>query len=212
MAGVTFGNVKGGATFDKLNQYEFKMGDNVVRLFGKILPRYLYWIKGDNNKTIPFECLAFNRDTEEFDNSEVDHIKEYFPDLKCKWGYSMLCIDNGEVKIFNFKKKLFDQIRANVGDLGDPTDPEDGWNLFFSKQKTGPLPINVEYTLQPVKCLKSKGPLTEEEKKIIEESKSIDELLVRPTPEQQKELLEKIVNGGNDENIDEDTAEELSVE
>lgn len=211
MAGLSFSSVKGSAKKDKAESYKIVDGDNSVRLFGNILPRYVYWIKGTNGKNLPFECLEFNRETESFDKSEKDWVKEFFPDLKCGWSYSMMCLDNGVPKIFNFKKKLFDQIMANVADLGDPTDPENGWVLKFQKKKTGPLPINVEYTLQTVKCLNSKGPLSDEEREAIANAKTIEELLPRATPAAQKELLEKLLNGEED-NIDESVEEELNVQ
>lgn len=212
MAGLGFGSVKGSAKKEKVDSYKYVDGDNSVRLFGNILPRYVYWIKGTNGKNLPFECLEFNRTTEEFDKAEKDWVKEYFPDLKCGWSYSMMCLDNqNRPQVFNFKKKLFDQIMANIDDLGDPTDPENGWLLKFSKKKTGPLPINVEYTLQTVKCLNSKGPLSDEELAAIEASKPIEEILTRATPAQQKELLEKIVKGEED-TIDESVEEELNVQ
>lgn len=211
MAGLGFGSVKGSAAKSKADSYKFVDGDNSVRLFGNILARYVYWIKGTNGKNLPFECLEFNRETETFDKSEKDYVKEFYPDLKCGWSYSMMCLDGTTPKIFNFKKKLFDQIMANIEDLGDPTDPENGWVLKFSKKKTGPLPINVEYTLQTMKCAKSKGPLTDAEREAIETSKTIEELLPRATPAAQKELLEKLQKG-DDETIDESVAEELSAQ
>lgn len=211
MAGLSFGSVKGSAAKSKADSYKIVDGDNSIRLFGNILARYVYWIKGTNNKNLPFECLEFNRETETFDRAEKDWVKEFFPDLKCGWSYSMMCLDKGVPKIFNFKKKLFDQIMANIEDLGDPTDPENGWDLKFQKKKTGPLPINVEYTLQVMKCANSKRPLTDEEKEAISTSKSIEELLPRATPAAQKELLEKLQKGDED-TIDESVEEELSVQ
>lgn len=211
MAGLSFGSVKGSAKKEKADSYKIVDGDNSVRLFGNILARYVYWIKGTNGKNLPFECLEFNRETETFDKSEKDWVKEFYPDLKCGWSYSMMCLDNGVPKIFNFKKKLFDQIMANIEDLGDPTDPENGWDLKFQKKKTGPLPINVEYTLQVMKCANSKRPLTDAEKEAIASSKTIEELLPRATPAAQKELLEKLMKGEED-TIDESVEEELNVE
>ena len=211
MAGLSFGSVKGSAKKEKADSYKIVDGDNSVRLFGNILARYVYWIKGTNGKNLPFECLEFNRETETFDKSEKDWVKEFFPDLKCGWSYSMMCLDNGVPKIFNFKKKLFDQIMANIEDLGDPTDPDNGWDLKFQKKKTGPLPINVEYTLQVMKCANSKRPLTDAEKEAIATSKTIEELLPRATPAAQKELLEKLQKGEED-TIDESVEEELNVE
>jgi hypothetical protein len=209
MAGLGFGTVKGSAKKEKTEQYKMVDGDNSVRLFGNILPRYVYWLKGTNGKHLPFECLEFNRETESFDKAEKDWVKEYYPDLKCSWSYSMMCLNsNNQPQVFNFKKKLFEAIMANVEDLGDPTDPENGWLLKFSKKKTGPLPINVEYTLQTVKCLNSKGPLSEEEKAAIEACKPIEELIPRATPAAQKELLDKLMKG-DDDTIDESIEEEL---
>ena len=54
----SFGDVKGAATKTKREQYKYKMGENRIRLVGDLLPRYVYWITGENNKAIPFECLA----------------------------------------------------------------------------------------------------------------------------------------------------------
>ena len=151
-----FNETKGTAQKDRADSYEYKDGENRVRLVGDILARYVYWIKGENNKNLPFECLAFNRENETFDNSETDHVKEFYPDLKCTWAYAMQCIanpgtDNPELRILNLKKKLFKQILDVVEELGDPTDPDNGYDIIFTKQKTGPLPINVEYTLKQLK-------------------------------------------------------------
>lgn len=211
MSGLSFGSVKGSAAKGKAEQYKYVDGDNSIRLFGNILPRYVYWIKGTNGKNLPFECLEFNRATETFDKAEKDYVKEYFPDLKCSWSYSMMGLDSGNKPVvFNFKKKLFDAVMANLDDLGDPTDPNTGWVLKFQKKKTGPMPINVEYTLQTVKCLNSKGPLRPEEQEAISKSKTIEELLVRATPQAQKDLLEKIING-DVETIDDSVEAELNV-
>lgn len=209
MAGLNFGNVKGSAKADKVDSYKIVDGDNSVRLFGNILPRYVYWVKGENGRSLPFECLEFNRETEKFDRAEKDFVKEFFPDLKASWSYSMMCLDNGVPKIFNFKKKLFESIMTNISDLGDPTDPEDGWVLHFNKKKTGPLPINVAYELLVLKCNKSKGPLSDEEREAIAKCKPIGEILPRVTAEQQKEALERLMKGEED-NIDEDVASELT--
>lgn len=85
-----------------------------------------------------------------------------------------------------------EQIRTLAEDLGDPTDPEEGWDICFKRVKTGPLAYNVEYQLQAIKCQKAKGPLTDEQREAIKDLKSMDEVLVRPTADAQKELLERI--------------------
>jgi hypothetical protein len=212
--GLSFGNAKGTAQKDRADSYEYKDGENRIRLVGDLLARYVYWIKGENNKNLPFECLAFNRETETFDNAEVDHVKEFHPDLKCTWAYAIQGIanpgsDNPELKIVNLKKKLLKQIFDAAEDLGDPTDPETGWDVVFKKQKTGPLPINVEYTLQVLRC--KQRPLNEAEQALVAELKSMDDVLPRPTPQAQKDLLTRLQSGST-ENADEEAAEELSAQ
>ena len=121
---IKFNQAQGAAKKEKIDQYTYKNGDNVLRIVGDLLPRYVYWIKGENNKNIPMECLAFDRDTETFNNKEKDHVRDFFPDLKCGWAYAAQCIDpaDGKVKVLNLKKKLMEQIMVAADDLGDPTD------------------------------------------------------------------------------------------
>lgn len=197
---IAFTSTKGKAGSNKVDSFEYKDGENVVRLFGGVLPRYVYWLKGTNGKDIPIECLAFDREKEKFNNLEHDHVPEYFADKKCSWAYSVNCIDvkNGKVVALNLKKKLFEQIISLAGDLeSDPTDPDDGWDVVFKRQKTGPLPFNVEYTLSQIKSKKRK--LTAEEREMIEASKDIDSKFPRPTADEVKANLEKIVAGGSGE-------------
>lgn len=167
----------------------YKMRDNLntVRLFGPIQPRYIYWI---NN--FPIECLSFDREEEKFTNKEKDWVKEFYPDVKCGWAYSINCIDlsDNKVKIFNFKKTLFEQIQNTAEDLGDPTSPTEGWDVVFKKSGSGKL--NTTYSLQALKC--KVRALTEDELALIEKAPSIDEALPRMTPDQVKELLENLAS------------------
>ena len=125
---IAFNKTKGKAQSNKVEAYEYKDGDNTVRLFGGVLPRYIYWLKGQNNKDIPVECLAFDREQERFNNAEVDHVQRFFPDVKCSWSYTVNCIDpkDGKAKVLNLKKKLFEQILTAAESLGDPTDADTG--------------------------------------------------------------------------------------
>jgi hypothetical protein len=125
---ISFKNTKGKAIKNTVEAFEYKDGDNTVRIFGGVLPRYIYWLKGTNGKDIPVECLAFSREEERFNNEEVDHVPRYFPDLKCSWSYAVNCIDpkDGKEKVLLLKKKLFEQIITAAEDLGDPTDPDTG--------------------------------------------------------------------------------------
>lgn len=196
---IAFKNTKGKAVKNTVESYEYKDGDNVVRLFGGVLPRYVYWLKGTNNKDIPVECLAFDREEERFNNKEVDHVQAFFPDAKCSWSYSVNCIDprDGKAKVLNLKKKLFEQILTAAEDLGDPTDPDTGWDIVFKRVKTGPLPFNVEYNLKPLAC--KARPLTDAEREIVAKEKTIDEKYKRPTPDEVLKTLERLQSGGDGE-------------
>lgn len=208
---LTFANSTGEAQKTRGDGYKYKDGKNTVRMVGDLLARYVYWIKGENDKPLPIECLSFDRDAEKFTNVEKDWVKEFYPDLKCGWAYAIQIIDpeDGKVKILNLKKKLMGNIIDLAKDLGvDPTDPETGFDVIFEKKKTGPLPINVEYKLKE-REIKSRA-LTAEEKEAIAELKSMDTVMPRPTAEQQKALLEKL-NLGSTENIDEDVGTEFEV-
>lgn len=201
---ISFNKVKGEAQKSSANSYKYVDGNNKVRLVGGVLPRYVYWIKGENDKNIPLECLSFDRDKEAFVNIEKDHIRDYYPDLKCTWSYMMQCLVDGELKNLNLKKKLWEQIHTAAEDLGDPTDPTTGWDIQFKREKTGPLNYNIEYTLQSLKC--KPRPLTEAELAIVKEMRPIDEVMARPTPDAQKELLDRLAGAAVkvDESIDED--------
>ena len=192
---ISFKTTKGKAQSSKVETYTYKDGENSLRLIGDVLPRYVYWLKGSNNKDIPVECLAFNRDEEKFTNVEKDHVPDFYPDLKCGWSYVINCIDpkDGRVKALNLKKKLFEQIITAAEDLGDPTDPDTGWDVVFKRVKTGSAAFNVEYQLQVLRC--KPRALTEQERELVAAEKSIDEKYPRPTPDQIKALLERISAG-----------------
>jgi hypothetical protein len=187
----TFGNTKGAAQKSKFPTYQYKDGEQKLRLFGGVLPRYMYWIKSSNGKDIPLECLSFDRDEEKFTNVEKDVVPSYFPDLKCSWSYAVnaLTVDNEPV-VVNLKKKLFQQIMDAAESLGDPTDPDTGWWIVFKRAKTGSMAYNVEYTLQVLKCKSS--ALTDEQREIISKEKSIDEKFPRPTPEEIEKAIQRL--------------------
>ena len=202
---ISFNKSKGAAQKSSITSYGYRDGDNTVRLVGDVLARYVYWLEGKNGKNIPFECLSFYRNEERFNNKEKDWVREYYPDLKCGWSYAMQCIDGGEVKVINLKKKLFEAILTAAEDLGDPTDPESGWDVKFKRVKTGPLPYNVEYQLQVLKC--KQRPLDESELALLDGLKSMDDVMPRPTPDAQKALLDEIREEGGEE-VDEEALED----
>lgn len=198
---LSFNKSKGAAQKSNITTFGYQDGDNSVRLVGDILARYVYWVTGENDKNIPLECMSFDRNEERFNNKEKDWVREYYPDLKCGWSYAMQCIHNGEVKVINLKKKLWEQILTAAEDLGDPTDPETGWDVKFKRVKTGPLAYNVEYQLQVLKC--KPRALTDDEAELVASLKSMDDVMPRPTPDAQKELLDRIRQPATNE-IDEE--------
>jgi hypothetical protein len=208
---LKFNETKGKAVKKSVESYEYKDGENIVRLIGGVLPRYVYWVKGTNNKDIPLECLAFDRDKEKFNNKQVDHVPEFFPELKCSWSYSINCIDpkDGKVKVLNLKKKLFEQIMTAAEDLGDPTDYDTGWDVVFKRAKTGPLPFNVEYTLAVLKC--KRRALSEAERNLADTAENIDSKFPRREPSEILETLEKITSNGNSDDpvVDNEAVKDL---
>jgi hypothetical protein len=93
-------------------------------------------------------------------------------------------------------------------DLGDPTDPETGWDVKFKRVKTGPLPYNVEYQLQVLKC--KQRALSESEMAAIADLKSMDDVMPRPTPDAQKTLLDEIRQDAAGD-IDESLEDEFNI-
>ena len=195
---IGFNTTKGSAQKNKIETYNFSnREDHHLRIVGDLLPRYVYWIKGENNKNIPMECLSFDRNSETFNNVEHDHVRDFYPDLKCGWAYAAQCIDYGDksMKVLNLKRKLFAQILVAMEDLGDPTDYTAGWAIFFKRIKTGPQVFNVEYQLQVLKC--KPRALEDWEQELVAELKSMDDVLPRPTPDAQLELLKRVQNSQN---------------
>lgn len=215
---VSFNTAKTTAGRVKTDSYKMREGENKVRFYGPIVARYIYWVPGPDGKKAPIECLSFNRETQEFDNAEEDMVKKYFPDLKCEWAYASLCVDMKEKDdpkaiIFNHKKKLFSQITNAVADLEDPSDPDSGWSVVFNKVKNGPKVYNVEYTLNPLRCSKEKGPLSDEVRAIFEASPPITEILKRQTPADIEKFIKEVILGeGRKEKGGEDLDDEIPSE
>jgi hypothetical protein len=209
---LTFNQSAGSAKKSEINSFKFVNGDNTLRIVGDILPRYVYWIKGENEKNIPMECLSFDRDKEAFLNIEKDWVREFFPDMKCGWSYVTQCVvpdtDNPgkyKVQVVNLKKKLWEQVITAAKTLGDPTDVVTGWDIEIDRKKTGALAFNVEYQLKALEC--KKRPLNEGELEAIAELRSMDEVMPRPTPDAQKELLDRL-SGKSSENTDDEALDE----
>lgn len=207
---IKFNETEGSAKKNNINYFKFKTGENKFRMVGDILPRYVYWKKTpDGSKTMSVECLGFNREEERFDNITKDWFQTYFPEEKCSWSYVVNVIDleDGEVKVMGLKKKLFEQIKTlATKHLGDPTDPDEGWDCVVERVSTGSSPWEVAYTLDQLAS--AKRPLTEEEREKVAEAKTIDDLFPLQTPEEQKAFIEKVWFSGDEEQEPDTLAEE----
>lgn len=212
--GKSWDESAGEAIKTKLDYIKFDMGKNKMRMVGDLLPRYCYWKRlKDNN--IPVECLSFDREKEKFLNSETDWFKHYFPkkengdNMSCSWSYVIRVFDpkDGKLKLCGLKKKLFEQIQTMAKDhLGSPTDPDTGWEIVFTKKKTGPLAYNIEYTLDQLDC--KVQPLTDEQKEIVAKMPSIDEVIPRPTADQQHAFIKTAwLEPEAETNVDSDAAD-----
>ena len=71
------------------------------------------------------------------------------------------------------------------------------------------MAYNVEYQLQPLKC--KPRELNESEMDLVAELRSMDEVLARPTPDAQKELLDRIRAGSSNSSADESINEEFDI-
>jgi hypothetical protein len=219
MSALSFNTAKTNPGREKVPSYKIREGENKVRFFGGIVGRYIYWIPGPDGTKSPVECLQFDRETQSFNNSIEDPVKKHFPDLKPEWAYASLCIDRKEsepkVCIFNHKKKLFNQIGSAVADLGDPSDPENGWTVVFDKKKVGPKVFNVEYQLNVLRCSKEVGPLKESERELFDKHPSIEEVLKRPTAADIEKYITEVLTGGGkgksgQESVDEEIPDEIN--
>jgi hypothetical protein len=210
---LSFNQVKGEASKEKVPSYKMRDGENRIRIYGGVLARYIYWVPNKDGLKSPVECLSFNRETEKFDNAEKDWVKEYYPDLTPEWAYASLCVDlkdADKVKIFNHKKKLFGTIVSMVEDLGDPSNTETGWDIVFNKVKSGPKVYNVDYSMLQLKC--KNRALTATEKELFSKHPTIDEVLRRAPPEDIKKYLDDLRSGSTNnkaEGIDDEIPEEF---
>ena len=211
---IKFTDLQGKASKSGPDRFKPQEGTNKIRIIGEVVPGYKYWLKTKDNTPVPADCLSFNRDTERFDNSKVDPVRKHFPEMKCSWAYQSLVIDraDGKVKLFDHKKKLFESVLgAAKKKMGDPTDPVNGWDIVFTKTKTGPQAFNVEYALETFELENS--PLTDEDKEAIvtaqEAFGTISDITKLPTAEEQENFIKTYVLADKEEEVDDNIVSEL---
>lgn len=211
---IKFSKLEGSAKKSDVKYMTLPEGESVFRMVGDVLPRYVYWLK-NGKATAAFECLSFNRDLEKFTNIEKDWVPELVEqyqgtprkETKCAWAYVVQVIDRRDntLKVLNLKKKMFETIKSLAEEFGDPTDPETGYNIIVDRKKTGPANYNVTYEVKQVKMMKERGnAMPEGDAEIIANLKEIEKLIPRPTPEEQKALLDAFLSAQVEEEAGED--------
>lgn len=186
---------KGGNAGERreIERLSLGIGDTKIRLIGGVMPRYCYWVVTKEGRKMPVECLQFDRDTESFNNSIDDPFKELDPDVyadKPQFAYVCNVIDrsDGKIKLLDLRSTIYAQIvdYATNADYGSPADGEQGYDITIKKEKTGPLPQNVKYTVIPAR---GNSPITEAEKEL--ELYNLETIFKRPDYTTQKEWLMK---------------------
>jgi len=188
-------------------------GDNKIRLVGEVLPRYVYWLTTKDGKRMPVECLKFDRNTEQFSGTE-DPFDEVSPDIysdKPQFAYVCNVIDrsDNQIKLFDLKATIYRQIVdfAKDAEYGNPADEASGYDITIVKEKTGPLPQNVKYTVRPARASTS---LTDDEKS--SDLFDLDRIYKRPDyTEQKRWLLENttLFSGDDDDSFSPESVEDL---
>jgi hypothetical protein len=166
--------------------------DTRVRFIGPVLPRYVYWVVTNEGKKYPLECLSFDRETEQFTSARdpLKELPEYIYAEKPQFAYVCNVIDRKDaaIKLLDLKTTIYKQLvdYATNPDYGSPADPDNGYDITIKKEKTGPQPQNVKYTVMPSR---NTIPLTNVEKE--KEMFRLDNIFKRQTYEEQKEWLLK---------------------
>jgi hypothetical protein len=187
------GQTGSGAQRREIERINLDVGDTRIRLIGDVMPRYVYWLTTTEGKRMPVECLRFDRDLEIFNDSKKDPMKEIDEALysdKPQFAYVCNAIDrkDGKIKLLDLRATIYKQIVALAvnQDYGNPADADNGYDVTIKKEKTGPLPQNVKYSIMPAR---NNSPLTEDER--AAELYDLNAIFKRQTYEEQKEWLLK---------------------
>jgi len=155
------------------------------------MPRYVYWVVTTEGKKMPVECLRFDRQKETFNDSNKDPMAEIDDEVysdKPQFAYVCNVIDRADnkIKIFDLRSTIYKQIvdYATNPDYGNPADDDAGYDITIKKEKTGPLPQNVKYSVIPAR---NNSSLTDSDKSL--ELFELDKIYKRQSYEDQKQWL-----------------------
>lgn len=140
MTAMNWGDTKGEAQSNKVTFMKMAAGENKIRIVGNIVRKYDYWVKNSEGNSLPFENLAFNRETESFVQGAADPVRELglqhtdwkgkpvFDDngepvpMKCKKAYVCPVINRAtnQIEYMELKKGVFDGINEVMQKVNDP--------------------------------------------------------------------------------------------
>ncbi len=87
---ISFNQQKGSAQKTSIKSYQYTDGDNKMRLCGDILARYVYWVKGENDKKCQFFTTMGFSELECYEEWILATGTRQFP-LPRPWPYSQIC-------------------------------------------------------------------------------------------------------------------------
>jgi hypothetical protein len=181
----------GGGQRREIERLTLPVGDTKIRLIGEVMPRYVYWVVTTEGKKMPVECLRFDRQKETFNDSNKDPMAEIDDEVysdKPQFAYVCNVIDRADnkIKIFDLRSTIYKQIvdYATNPDYGNPADDDTGYDITIKKEKTGPLPQNVKYSVIPAR---NNSSLTDSDKSL--ELFELDKIYKRQSYEDQKQWL-----------------------
>lgn len=108
-AAMNWGTTNGEAVTNDVTYMKLAKGTNQIRVVSNILRRYVYWLENAKGKKAPFENLDFNRDTEKFENTGLNPVKELGLQAR-DWNGNLEFDKNGQPKPLGSKKAYMCQV------------------------------------------------------------------------------------------------------
>ena len=219
-----FNQTQGSANSTKVTYAKLTSGVPFqCRVVGNVLRRYQYWIKNAAGKNMPFENLAFNRDTEKFDSGEGDPIREAglteissytkkVEPIKSKRAYAIMVLNRAtnQYECLDLKKDIFDGMISYMQD----SDISDVESVEWVIMKSGATWNDTKYVLDVLKTQKANKDQAavaaqhEADKEILATAKPIEELFLREKYDAQKQRLAKHLAGTAEPSASDNSSEE----
>lgn len=102
---------------EKKAYYKYANGNNVFRIVGDILYRYVYWVENADGNKAPFDNLSFDPETESFMSGAADPVAELGLQNKNFRGQAEFDKDTGKpVPLKSQRQYLFPVINRKTGE------------------------------------------------------------------------------------------------